>query len=100
VSWYPDAVDAERKRTDRVSVTGDPAPRPEDLYQLYLANLRQIRAAMHRHDGEALRLIELEFASLPSDERHILAMAVHDVAANRPRLAKTHFVRALRAELR
>jgi hypothetical protein len=76
------------------------SPRPEDLYHLYLAKLRQIRVAMHRHDGEALRLLEVEFASLSSDERHVLAMAVHDVAADRPRLAKTHFVRALCAEQR
>ncbi len=71
---------------------------PEDLYSLYLAKLRQIRAAMGSRDGEALRLIELEFGSLSPDELHVLAMAVHDVSAGRPRLAKTHFVRALRAE--
>lgn len=74
------------------------SPSPEDLYSLYLAKLRQIRAAMGSRDGEALRLIELEFASLTQEEQHVLAMAVHDVAAGRPRLAKTHFVRALRAE--
>ena len=71
---------------------------PEDLYSIYLARLRQIRVAMCRGDGEALRLIELEFCSLSPDEQHVLAMAVHDVSAGRPRLAKTHFVRTLRAE--
>ncbi len=74
------------------------APTPEDLYCLYLAKLREIRAAMACHDGEALRRIELEFASLSPEEQHVAAMAVHDVAAGRPRLAKTHFVRAVRAE--
>jgi hypothetical protein len=57
---------------------------------------------MLRRDGEALRLIELELGSpsLPSDERHVLAMAVEDVVAGRPRLARTHFARILRAEQR
>jgi hypothetical protein len=68
---------------------------PEDLYFLYLARFRQIRVAMHRHDGEALRLIELELGSLGPDEQQILVMAVHDVAAGRPRLAKKHFVRQM-----
>lgn len=79
-------------------MTRDAAPTPEDLYSLYLAKLRQIRIAMHRHDGEALRRLELEFGSLSPDEQHVAAMAVHDVASGRPRLAKLHFVRALRAE--
>ncbi len=80
------------------SVPREVVPTPEDLYFLYLAKLRQIRAAMYRDDGEALRRIELEFASLSPDEQHVAAMAVHDVAADRPRLAKAHFVRALSAE--
>lgn len=79
-------------------VNREAAPCPEDLYSLYLATLRQIRVAMHREDGEALRRIELEFGSLSSHEQHVAAMAVHDVAVGRPRLAKMHFVRALRAE--
>jgi hypothetical protein len=80
------------------TVTREADPVADELYSTYLARLRQIRLAMHRHDEEALRLIELELASLPPDERHVLAMAVHDVAAGRPRLAKTHFVRTLLAE--
>lgn len=85
-------------RTDREAVTREAPASPEDLYSLYLAKLRQIRIAMHRQDAEALRLIELEFGSLPPDEQHVLSMAVHDVTANRPRLGKVHFVRKLGAE--
>lgn len=73
---------------------------PEDLYPLYLATLRRIRAAVRGGDGEMLRRFELEFGSFAPHERHVAAMAVHDVAAGRPRLAKAHFVRALRAEPR
>jgi hypothetical protein len=81
-------------------VTREVVPTPEDLYFVYLAKLRQIRIAMRRDDCEALRRIELEFRSLSREEQHVAAMAVHDVAACRPFLAKAHFVRTLLAERR
>ncbi len=74
------------------------AGRFEDLYGLYLARLREIRLAMYRRDQEALRSLELELGSLAPEERHVVAMAVHDVAARRPRLSKKHFLRTLGAE--
>ncbi len=52
---------------------------------------------MRLREAEALRVLELEFASLSPVEQRVLAMAVHDVAAQLPRRSKSHFVRTLRA---
>lgn len=70
----------------------------ERLYLVYLARFREIRGALVREDGDALRAAELELPSLPPSERRVVAMAVHDVAARLPRRAKVHFVRALSQE--
>jgi hypothetical protein len=68
---------------------------PSESYSQYVALFQQLKRAVEKGDGEALRALELELAQLPESELEVASMAVHDLSAHLPMRGATHFDRLI-----
>jgi hypothetical protein len=69
-------------------------------YRRYVTRYRRLARAVEAGDGEQLRRIELELATLSPLDQHVVRMAIHDVSRHVPMRGSKHFERSLATDQR